>query len=51
MHFVSLYKKDLFILFERESTEARGGAEGEGEAGSSPGREPNAGLHSRTLES
>jgi len=35
-------------LFERETAQAGGGAEGKGEADSPLSREPNAGLHPRT---
>ena len=38
-------------LFERKKTQAGGGAEGEGEAGSPLGREPDMGLDPRTLGS
>lgn len=51
-----LLKHFLFIYLterkrERERTQTGGAAEEEGEAGSSLSREPDAGLHPRTLRS
>ena len=44
--------KILFIyLTEKEREQSGGGAEAEGEAGSPLSREPNTGLHPRTLRS
>ena len=44
--FISFYKKDFIYLFdtEREDKQGEQQAEGEGEAGSPPSKEPNAGL-------
>ena len=49
---LSLFLKILFIyLTEYKRAQAGGAAEGEGEAGSLLSREPDAGLHPRTLGS
>jgi len=49
MWFFCLFFKDFIYLFDRESERAQAGVtvEGEGEAGSPPSREPDAGLDPR----